>query len=487
MSDLIEQKNITNATWHGLIWRFLERCSSQVVSFIVSIILARLLLPEQYGLIAMTMIFISLFEVFVTTGLGSALIQKSKYEEKDFSTMFWASIIFSLIIYGCLFFLAPYISQLMHTPGLTLVLRVLGLRLPISAMNSIQQAYVSQQMIFKKFFFSTLSGTITSGIIGLIMAYAGYGVWALVGQNLTMVIVNTIVLHFLIPWRPTLYFSSKAFWKMYGFSWRVMATGVIGTFFDQLRNFFIGRYYTPTDLAFVNRGSQFPNLLAGNISTTLQSVLFPAFSYLKDDKVALREAVRKAITIGGFFVAGLMAVLAGTADSLIDVLLTNKWARVVPYLQCVCLLECFGILGAINLQTIKATGHGEILLKLEFIKKPVYFLLIIIGTFINPFAIVMANTIYNIIGFLMNAIPNKNILDYRLSDQIKDIISPILLGIAVFGALNFVQKNLSHNLVFLCLESFIGLLMYFFIARLLHFVGAEYCCQVIYRKFGIRL
>lgn len=162
---MMKQDEVAKAAWHGMIWRFLERCSSQVVSFIVSIILARLLLPEQYGIIAMTMIFIALSEVFVTSGLGSALIQRSKYDELEFSTMFWASLLFSFLLYALLFLAAPGISLLMKVPALTIVLRVLGLRLPISAMNSIQQAYVSQQMIFKKFFFSTLSGTVFSGII----------------------------------------------------------------------------------------------------------------------------------------------------------------------------------------------------------------------------------------------------------------------------------------------------------------------------------
>ena len=199
---MMSHSEVTKAAWHGMIWRFLERCSSQIVSLIVSIVLARLLLPEEYGIIAMTMIFIALSEVFVTGGLGAALIQKSKYNEIEFSTMFWASVVFSIFLYAVLFLTAPAISSFMHTPALTVVLRVLGLRLPISAMNSIQQAYVSQQMIFKKFFFSTLSGTTVSGIIGIVMAYTGFGVWSLVAQNFSMTIVNTAVLNFIITWRP---------------------------------------------------------------------------------------------------------------------------------------------------------------------------------------------------------------------------------------------------------------------------------------------
>ena len=365
---MMSQNDIASAACRGMIWRFFERCSSQIVSFIVSIVLARLLLPEQYGLIAITMIFVALSEVFVTSGLGTALIQKSEYDEIEFSTMFWASVAFSFLLYVILFLLAPYVSVLMHTPDLTTVLRILGLRLPISAMNSIQQAYVSQQMIFKKFFFSTLSGTIFSGVVGLAMAYSGFGVWALVGQNLSMTIVNTVVLHYLIPWRPSFHFSGHAFKSLYGFSWRTMTTSFIGTFFKQLRGFLIGRYYTPADLAFANRGEQFPMVISGNISTTVQSVLFPAFSHLKNDPILVRNAVQKALILGSFIVTGLMAILAGTADTLVTVILTDKWIDSVPYLQWSCLGQCFAILSMINLQTISALGRADITLGLEFIK-----------------------------------------------------------------------------------------------------------------------
>lgn len=473
---------VAQAAWKGIIWRFLERCSSQLVSFIVSIILARLLLPEQYGIIAMTMIFVAISEVFITSGLGSALVQQSKYDERAFSTMFWASIVFSFLIYAVLFIIAPYISLLMHTPDLTIVLRILGLRLPISAMNSIQQAYVSQQMIFKKFFFSTLSGTISSGFIGLIMAYADFGVWALVGQNLMMTLVNTIALHLIIPWRPTLCFSRKLFSQMYGYSWRIMVTSVIGTFFDQLRSFFIGRYYTPADLAYANRGGQFPNMIAGNISGTLQSVLFPAFSHLKDDKDAVREAVRKSVATASFLIVGLMTVMAGTAETMIDVILSHRWIDTAPYLQCCCLLEVFAVLGSINLQTIKALGRADILLKLEFIKKPIYFVLILLGTMISPLAIVMGNMIYNLIGAAMNAWPNRKLLNYSLYMQFRDAMSPLFVAAFIFMVLQQVQNILPHTLIWWLIEGNVGLLVYGIIGKLLHFVGADYVYQILYRK-----
>lgn len=467
------QNEVASAAWRGMIWRFLERCSSQVVSLIVSIILARLLLPEQYGIIAMTMIFIALSEVLVTSGLGSALIQKSQYDEIEFSTMFWASIFFSLILYTILFFMAPYISILMHTPVLTIVLRVLGLRLPISAMNSIQQAYVSQQMIFKKFFFSTLSGTISSGVIGLTMAYSGFGVWALVGQNLSMTIINTIALHFLIPWRPSFIFNHKAFSNLYGFSWRIMASSFIGAFFEQLRGFLIGRYYTPADLAFANRGEQFPMVIAGNISTTVQSVLFPAFSHLKNDPVLVRKAVQNALVLGSFIVTGLMAILAGTADTLVTVILTDKWIDSVPYLQWSCLGQCFTILSMINLQTIAAVGRADIGLELEFMKKPFWLVILLIGAMISPLAVIAGNALYGMISFSFNSFPNKKLLSYGVTQQVKDIIGPFFISGIIFVVLQGLQKIFPHTLLFLIGEGFIGLTAYFLVAKVVKMKGAE--------------
>lgn len=474
---MMSHSEVAKAAWHGMIWRFLERCSYQTVSLIVSIVLARLLLPEQYGIIAMTMIFITLSEVFVTSGLGSALIQKSKYNEVEFSTMFWSSVVFSIILYAALFILAPVIGSFMHTPALTPVLRVLGLRLPISAMNSIQQAYVSQQMIFKKFFFSTLSGAIVSGIVGIIMAYAGMGVWALVAQNFSLTIVNTLVLHFIITWRPSFHFDFKAFKDLFGFGLRLMLASLIGTFFEQFRGFLIGRNYQPQDLAFANRGELFPTALASNIATSIQTVLFPAFAHLKDDKDYVKAALRRTLTMGSFIVVGLMVILAGVADTFVHVILTDKWMKSVPYLQWVCLGQCFSVLAAINLQTITSMGRADITLKLEFIKKPFCLVILLICVTISPLAVIIGSAFYGIIAFLVNAFPNKSLLHYGALDQIRDIISPFFCAVPVFGILQFLQHIIPQTFISLVLESIVGALLYLFLGLIFRASGEKeiYC------------
>lgn len=314
------------------------------------------------------------------------------------------------------------------------------------------------------------------------MAYSGFGVWSLVGQNLSMTIVNTVVLHYLIPWRPRFHFSGNAFKSLYGFSWRTMMTSFIGTFFEQLRSFLIGRYYTPVDLAFANRGEQFPMVISGNISTTVQSVLFPAFSHLKNDPILVRNAVQKALILGSFIVTGLMAILAGTADTLVTVILTDKWIDSVPYLQWSCLGQCFAILSMINLQTISALGRADITLGLEFIKKPFWFVILIIGVMISPLAVIAGNALYGIISFSLNSIPNKKLLNYGVIQQIKDIIGPFFISGMLFIILQGVQNLLPHTLFFLIVEGFIGLLGYFLIAKIAHMNGAEQVHKFILKR-----
>jgi len=473
--DKIERKTVA-----GVAWKFLERASSQVVTLFVSIVLARLLSPEEYGIIAMTMIFIALTEVFLTNGVGDALIQQAQYDARSFSTMFYVSLGISVLLYVILYVAAPYFGSLMNSDELPLVLRVLGLRLPFSAMYSIQQAYVSQQMVFRKLFPSTLSGTVISGIVGLGLAYMGFGVWALVGQNMTAVVVRTASLHLLIPWRPTLVFDVAVFRRLFSFGWRVLVTNVISTVFSEMRGFFIGRFYSPADLAFANQGARFPQLVAGNISRSFSDTLFPAFSHLREDRKQLRGAASAAMTTGGFLVAGLMGVLAGTAESLIHVVLTDKWIACVPYLQCVCVLELFSFLSVVNLQTLLGLGRADIVLKLELIKKPMYFLLIAIGVMFSPLAIVVLHAVYSIIGFCMNAVPNRRLIDYPLYDQLHDVLPSIFLALILAGLLQYTQYILPHELFYLCIEGAVGIILYVALGKLCRLRGAEALWQGAY-------
>lgn len=288
----MKQTKLKEKVFSGVFWRFGEQISSQLVSFLVSIVLARLLEPKQYGVIAIVSVFISLANVFINDSFSKALIQKKEISTVAFSSVFYFNIIFSWIIYLVIYIMAPFIANFYHEPILIPVTRGLALLIPIAGINSIQQAYVSRKMQFQRFFWSTLIGTIGSGIIGILMAYNGYGIWALVGQQISNNLINTLVLWFTVKWRPTLEFSRSSLLSLISFGWKVLVTNLINTVYDNLKSLIMGKIYTSSILAFYNRGYNYPSLLISNITISLDSVLFPAMSKIQDDKLRLKKALR---------------------------------------------------------------------------------------------------------------------------------------------------------------------------------------------------
>ena len=360
-----DKKNeLKQKTISGVFWRFSERITAQLITFVVSIVLARIIAPEQYGIIAVTTIFINIFNVFVTSGLGTSLVQKKDSDDKDFSTMFYASLVLSAILYGILFFGAPLIANIYHNDILIPLLRIMGLRMPIAAINSIQQAYVSKKMIYKKFFISTLFGTIVSAFVGIYMAIKGYGAWALVGQYLTKCAIDTIVLAIVIDWKPKLYFSFERFKKLFSFGWKIMASSFIGTLFNQLKGMVIGKKYSSSDLAYYNKADQIPSLINNNVGLTVESVFFPTLSQLQDDRENVKQAVRKMLRMSCYVLSACLLGLAAVAKPLILILLTKKWLPCVPFIQVFCVQYSFSILGGVNLQALKGIGRSNVILKL---------------------------------------------------------------------------------------------------------------------------
>ena len=472
-------KEIKQKTISGMFWRFSERTLSKLISLVVSIILARILLPEEYGIIAIVTVFIALADVFVTNGLGTALIQKKNSDEIDFSTMFYASICFGIILYMILFLSAPVISNIYQNEILTPILRVMGLRIPIAAINSIQQAYVSKHMIYRKFFYSTLIGTIASAIVGIAMAKLGYGVWALVAQYLTNAVFDTAVLSVTVKWRPKLIFSIKRFKALFSYGWKIMMSNFIGTFFNQLKGLIIGIKYTPTDLAFYNRGEQIPLFISNNINSTVESVLFPAISKVQDNVEMLKKAVRRMMKVSSYIIMPMLLGLAATAETLVTIILTDKWLACVPFLIVICFQECLSILNTANLQAIKATGRSDIFLKLELIKKPIYLVFIIITMFISPLAMAIGNALYGIVALCINAKPNKTLLNYSIREQIKDVMGNFWLAATMFIIVTFIGKLSLNIYVILILQILVGVFYYIGLSKLLKLETYEYIKNTI--------
>lgn len=444
----------------SLIWKFSERFFTQIVSFIISLILARILLPEEYGIIAMVNVFIVIANVFATSGFSSALIQKKDANDKDFSTMFYCSLVLSLILYFLIFMIAPLISKFYDEQSLTLIIRIFSIQIPIAAYNSILNAIVANRMNFRMSFFSTVTGNILSGLVGLILAYTGYGVWALVFQSIFSILINTIVLNLILKWYPKLYFSKQRAIYLLEFGWKILFADLIGTIFDQLSSFIIGKRYDSANLAYYNRGKQFPELVTNNIDVPLTAVLFPAMSKVSDDPRAVKNLTRQSIMISTFIVAPLMIGLFVIAEPLIVVLLTDKWLPAVPFLQLVCVYRLFATLNNANLQSIKAMRRSDLILKLEFFKKPIYLLLILIASLNSVFAIAFAQAIYGVIALAINSFPNKKLLNYSIFEQIKDVgpsfINAIIMGIVIMQFSNL----FSNNYLLIAMQIIIGISIY---------------------------
>ncbi|WP_286028564.1 lipopolysaccharide biosynthesis protein [Ligilactobacillus agilis] len=471
-----------NKIFSGFFWKFNEQISSQLVTFIISIVLARILTPKDYGIVALINVFISLADVFVTSGFGSALIQKKDADDVDFSTIFYISEIFSIVVYMFLFFIAPYIADFYNNTDLTVIVRVLALKLPLSAFNAIQQAYVSKKMLFKKIFISTTVSSIISGIVGIIVAYLGYGIWALVVQYILNTIIISIALFVQLDWHPQLKFSWSSGKPLLSYGWKIVATSFIGTFFNQLRTLLLGKMYTPAELAFYNRGQKFPELVSQNIDGTISTVLFPAISEFNDDLSKVKSMIRRSLRISTFIIMPIMFGMAATSKPIILILLTDKWISSVPYMQYLCIAGAFGTISNTNMQAISAIGRSDVLLKLELIKKPLYLILLLIGLKISVLAVAYTMLIYTLCSVLMNMSSNRKLLDYKLKEQFSDILPALSLSLIMFLVVDSLTLlNLSIMIIFI-IQIITGLTIYVLLAMVFKLEAWNYLLNTVLKK-----
>ena len=418
----------------GFLWRFSERIGAQLVTLFVSTYLKYLLGPEQYGTINLVTIFITLANVFVTSGFGNSLIQKKNADDLDFSTVFYFNFGFSFVVYGLLFLSAPMIAQVYRDETLIWVLRILGLRIPIAAVNSVQQAYVSRNMMFRKFFFSTIIGTIVSGIVGIVMAQLGFGVWSLVAQYLTNVSVGTVVLFFTVRWRPKLMYSWSRLKGLFSYGWKLLVSGLIETGYNELRKIIIGIKWDKTDLSFYTSGNEYPQFLATNINASITSVIFPVISKYQDDKEAVKNLTRRSIKVSSYIMCPMMMGFALVATEFFGVFLGNQWTEAVKYCQMACFVYAFWPIHTANLEAIKAVGRSDLYLTLEIIKKIIGVSALIIAMQFSVYAIAFSGMITTLISSFVNAYPNKKLLGYGYLQQIRDMLPGIVYSIVMAGA-----------------------------------------------------
>lgn len=452
--------NTKKTVFSGLFWRFGEGITSQLVTLLVSMFLARLLSPNDFGAVALVMVFITLANVFVSNGFGNALIQKKDADNLDFSSVLYINIAVSIVLYAILFICAPFIAGFYGIPILSPVLRVLGIRIPIAAVNSIQHAYVSRNMLFKRFFWSTLIGTVLSGIAGVIMAYKGFGIWALVAQYLINTLTDTIVLWFTVKWRPVLACSWKRAKPLIKYGWKLLVSGLLDTGYTQLRSLLIGILYTSEDLAFYKQGETYPQLISAGINSTIGSVLFPAMSQLQDDKDKIKEFTRRSIQTCSYVVWPLMFGIAAVSVPLVRVLFTEKWLPCVPFLCIFCLSYGFWPIHTANLQAINALGRSDIFLKLEIIKKVYGLVFLLVSLPFGPLGIAGGLIVTDIISVFVNAAPNVKLLGYSFGEQISDLFSPFILSLIMAAVVFPISQTGLNDITVLLIQVFCGIAVY---------------------------
>ncbi len=463
----------------NFIWRFAERCGAQLVTFVVSIVLARILVPEDYGTIALVTVFTTILQVFVDSGLGTALIQKKDADDLDFSSVFYFNFIVCLILYAGMFIAAPSIARFYGDVSLIAIVRVISLTIVISGVKGIQQAYVSRHMLFKRFFFSTIGGTVFSAFLGIAMAYAGYGVWALVVQQLSNTAIDTLILWLTVKWRPKRSFSWKRLEELLSYGWKLLVSALLDTGYNNITNLIIGKVYSSSDLAFYNQGDKFPKVIVSNINTSIDSVLLPSMSNVQNDRQGVKRMTRRAIKTSTYVMAPLMMGLAFCADSIVRVILTDKWLPCVLYMQIFCFTYMFWPIHTANLNAIKALGRSDLFLKLEIIKKIVGIVILLFTMRISVKAMAYSMIVTSILGQVINSWPNYKLLNYGYFEQIKDILPSIVLA-TVMGVLISLIRLLNIAPGFMLLiQMVLGVVIYIYGSYILKLESFEYLLDMI--------
>lgn len=463
----------------SLIWKLLERGGTQGIQFIIQIFLARLLSPDDYGVIALITVFIAFANVFVQSGFNTALIQKQNADEKDFSSVFYISLLVAGILYILLFLSAPLIASFYEVKELINIIRVLSITLFLGTFNSIQNAIISRKMDFKKLFYSSLGAVIISGIIGVIFAYQGFGVWALVFQQLINQISICIILFFTVKWYPKLLFSLKRLRLLFSFGGKLLCSALLDTGYREMTNLIVGKVYSPATLGYYNRGYQFPSLIVNNFNGSIQSVLFPALASVQDNKIRVKELTRRAIVTSSYIIFPLMIGLGAVAEPMIKLLLTEKWLPCVPFLRIFCLSFALWPIHTSNLQAINAMGRSDIFLKLEMIKKILGIFIICFTVRYSPLIMAFGILISGILGSFINASPNKKLLNYSYLEQIKDILPSFLLSIAMGIFIYPIIFLRFSNIITIFLQVILGAIVYIVLSYLLKIECFMYLLNII--------
>ncbi len=421
----------------SIAWKLMERGGSAVVQMAVQIVMARLLAPEQFGALAVMLVFVNLGSVIVQSGLNTALIQSSEADDADFSTVFWMSLSLSVVLYVAIFFSAPFVAAFYAMPGLIWPLRALGFLLVINAYNSVQIAKVTRDLQMRKVFNASMASVFVSAATGICSAVAGADLWALVAQQLSYQIVNCAVLAFQVDWRPCFVFHPKRAIVFFEFGWRLLVSGLLDQVYQSLADLIVGKRFSSVRLGLVSQGKKYPQAIGTMLDGAIQPVMLSAVSRVQDDRTRVKCLVRRALKTSTFLIVPSMTLFACCAPALVPALLGSQWVEVVPFMQVYCIVYALLPIHTTNLQALNGMGRSDLFLKLELVKKAYGVAALLFCAFVlnDVRALVLSYLFTGVLSTFVNAWPNKQVIGYSYIEQIRDIAPAFLLScVAAFAA-----------------------------------------------------
>jgi len=467
----------------GLLWSFIDSFAMQGISFIVGIILARMLTPKEFGLVGMITIFIAISSSFINSGFGSALIQKQNCTEKDFSTVFYFNLAMGVLFFWILFFSAPAISRFFNEPQLKLMVRVLGIVLIIDALTIIQRTILTKRIDFKLQTKVSIISSVFSGFIGLTMAFNGFGVWSLVAKQISQQAMNSLLLWLWNRWLPLLVFSMDSFRQLFAFGSKLLVSGLIDTIYRNVYYVIIGKYFTAVELGYYTRAEQFQSLPSANLQSIIGRVSYPVLSTIQDDIPRLRETYKKIIRSTMLITFVLMLGMAAVAKPMILTLIGERWEPCIIYLQMLCFVGMLYPLQALNLNMLNIQGRSDLFLRLEIIKKVLAVPVIIVGVMWGIRAMILGMMLLSLIAYYLNSYWSGRLIGYSSLEQIKDILPSFLLA-AIMSAIVFAEGLIVPlpPLPLLIIQLITGALLTFGLCEVFHFKDYLYIKSIVNEK-----
>ena len=461
----MEKQGLKDKTVKGVGWSAIDNVSQYVVSFVVSIVLARLLSPDDYGLLGLVAIFTAICTSLINAGFTNALIRKKEVTDEDYSTVFIVNLGVSLFLYVIIYSCAPLIARFFNRDELILLTRVSSLGMIIGALALVQQTRLTKRIDFKTQTKITLIASITSGILGITMALLGCGVWALVMQGLASQSIRTMLLWVYNRWAPRLSFSKKSFNDLFGFGWKMMVSGVLDTVWKELYQVVVGKFYSPATLGQYTRAKGFSQLFSSNLTTVIQRVTFPVLSDIQDDKTRMVCAYRRIIKTTMFITAVSMFSLGAISEPLLYCLIGPKWHDAATYLPLICIAGSLYPLHAINLNMLQVQGRSDLFLLLEIIKKVIALGPLFIGAFVGIIPMLYANLIVGVIAYFLNSYYTGKRLDYSSWMQIKDVAPSYGIATTVALSVYFFKYLPISNWIILPIQLIVGVVVFFIICK----------------------